>query len=431
MKNSYQLLASKRQIKYACIIFLILGALVLNFGLLEKFGTEELGPDAELYQEIALSILNGEYDFGHKVTPFYPAFIASIYAIFGENISNVYYANIILFTLSIVLLFKTTYLISKNNIISFVLAMGLVLYYPLLKTNFSLLMEIPTFFLLSLALYFIAYFYKSKNYIQIYLSVITFSILTLVNNRFIVLLGIYIIFMGIWAFLKNRSINKSFIIPVVLALILVLPWFGYQYAKYNQIVIFTPVWHNSLVDKFGVFSMVEGQEGNPEETHIVHPEPLSYEFYKERVLRQHEEFTEDRYNELVDESKTIEKSIIYQRFIRYFTLYDNEFKFFYSNDYRLVNPSSNIQKIVQIGILLPIMLFSVFGIFFSFYKKNPLMLLNSLFFGSHIFLHILVHFNDRYRLTIIPVLALLAAYGIKSTYRFARSLLKSKSHFKE
>jgi len=129
--------------------------------------------------------------------------------------------------------------------------------------------------------------------------------------------------------------------------------------------------------------------------------------------------TEEKFNEMLA-SVDNTQSMVWQRLKYYFTLYHNDFRFMYTTDYRMINPSSPIQKYVQIFILLPLMLLSFVGFVYALYRKHPVMILTGLFFFAHVFLHIITHFNARYRLTAIPILVILAAYALGEFYAFGK-----------
>ena len=53
---------------------------------------------------------------------------------------------------------------------------------------------------------------------------------------------------------------------------------------------------------------------------------------------------------------------------------------------------------------------SFLGIGISIYKKDWIIIMLGLLFFSHVLLHVLVHYIDRYRPTILPVLVIISGY---------------------
>lgn len=401
-------------------IFLGLLAVLVNVALWSSFYSDSYGADGSKYNEIALSIYHGEFDFGYIITPVFPALIALIYLIGGVSIGSIYIANIVFFAVTVVLLYYGSRLITNNTVVSFLPAFLLIFYYPLLKMNFNVLMETPTVFLLTLSLFFIIKYHLAKKPSYLYFSIVAFSVLVMLNNRFIVLLGVYFLFLSYQVLREKRYYQEKLIIPILIVFVVIGPWFIYQGVKHKQLVVFTPTWHNLLAEKFTFFKTIELPAGEEHISFSVRPEPFPYKFYVDDIIssssgkekqRRLELFTEDNYNAMIAGIDTTQR-MVWQRLKYYFTLYHNDFRFMYNNDFRMVNPSSPIQKYVQLFILLPIMILAFVGIALSIYRKHPVMILFGIFLFAHVFLHIITHFNPRYRLTAIPIIVILAAYAL-------------------
>jgi hypothetical protein len=67
---------------------------------------------------------------------------------------------------------------------------------------------------------------------------------------------------------------------------------------------------------------------------------------------------------------------------------------------------------------------SFVGIVFALKNKNPFINLLSLIYISHIILHIYVNFIDRYRHTVLPVIYLIAGYGLWELLKYASNYSK-------
>jgi len=89
------------------VVFLFFIALISGFFWNQKMFSQPIGSDQIYYDGIASDILNhGRFTFEGQdvfIEPFYPLFLAGIYAIFGHNYDAVRIIQIILFALTAVL----------------------------------------------------------------------------------------------------------------------------------------------------------------------------------------------------------------------------------------------------------------------------------------------------------------------------------------
>jgi 4-amino-4-deoxy-L-arabinose transferase-like glycosyltransferase len=385
----------------------------------------KLSPDENLYNTISHAVLNGnnfcqtgdqKIDIGQEVTPFYPIIVTGAY-LFRDSIKSPVFLNIILNCLTIVLLFLIMNLVTKSRLISSVLAFGFIFYFPLWAYNYYLMMEITTVFFFILTLYLFTEYYYSFKLKYLYFSTLSFSLLSLINNRFIVLLFIFILFLFIVSLFREKSIIKTFFIPVLIVLLTISPWFVRQYLVYDQFVFFTPLWNNVVADNVGLLKRID-LTTNADARSEAKSFPLKFEEYcksleiynSEKVqTRGATAFTVDKYNEIIKKHNKSE-NIYIARLKKYFTLYYRNFQFTSPTDFRLIVPSGKQFKIVQLFILLPLFVFSIMGLAVGVYKRELLVILLGTLFFAHVLLHVYIHFIDRYRLTIIPVLVIITAY---------------------
>ncbi len=416
--------------KYLPII-LILICLSFNFLISNRYIDKPLSPDERLYNSIAHSILDGKkhvsigkasIDIGQEVTPFYSFFVAASYIFCEKNSRSPYILNIVFNCLIIIILFYSINLITHNSIISFLFAAWFIFYYPLWRMNYSIMMEVSTVFFLSLTMYLFLKYFITQRYWFLYLAVFVFSLLTLVNNRFIVLLFAFFGFILIHIILKKRSFIKSFLMPAIISLLIISPWFIRQYLVYDQFVFFTPLWNNVVSDKINILNRIDIKT-NADYEGI--KEPLYYEEYLDNLKSFNtidvqnfrvSEFTKEKYLNLIRDHKKNNENIFWVRIKKYFTLYYNDFQFYYPKDYQLIPPATLPYKITQLLFILPVFLLSLSGLIFAILRKNQFILFLSLLFFSHLILHILIHYIDRYRLTILPVLLIIAAYGFSELF---------------
>lgn len=403
-------------------IALVIACVLFNLVISNHYFHTKYSPDEMVYNNIALALLDGKSDFdwgnrtqidiGQEVTPFYSAIVAFTYFIAPSPWSPVIF-NIILSCAAIILLFYTISNVTNNKLLSFLLSFGFIFYFPLWAYNYYIMMEITTVFFLSLLLFLLTRYFTTRQNKFLFLTTLAFSIFILINNRFIVLFGVYVIFMALYLVVKNRLDLKSFLLSLLLAIAVVSPWFIRQYKQYDQFVFFTPLWNNVVANKIGLFKPVDFI--SLEEPHKV-TGPLTYEQFVSQSNSNSPSganlapLTRAEFKKLIRENES--RNIYLARIKRYFNLYSSKYIFYGPESIRLLPPSSKPYILIQLVLLLPIFFFSGIGIIIAILKKHWLMIMLSMFFISHLFLHMLIHYIDRYRLTILPVLLVLAAYGI-------------------
>ncbi len=415
--------------KFIFPILLVLTCMVVNVFMYNKYSDNKLSPDQNLYNAIATSILKGETlycecdteeDIGLKVTPFYSTLVALSYYIGGNNYTSAYGLNVLLNCLTILILYFTLNILINHKIISFFLCFSMIFYYILWSMNFSILMEITTVFFMSLDLYLIAKFYYNQKINYLYLASAFQAILCLINNRFIVLQIVFWILLLIYIILKQRHFIKNYFYSLSLFILVLSPWFIRQYIVYDQFVFFTPLWHNVIEKKFGFLDKVNVST-DADKVREITKKPLSYIEYLNEIQANEkfnkESFTKEKYQKLIVGISENKKSIILENFLNYFSIYNNEFRFVNSSDYRLVYPSGKVKKYTQIVFLIPLMLMSLVASLIAVYKKNYYVILLMAFFVTHVLLFSFWGFIERYRITIIPIIFILGAYGMVEVYK--------------
>lgn len=410
------------------ILLLIIGVyLSMNTIFLIKYANNPVEGDALLYKNISLALINGDssFDAFANITPGYPEIIALIYSIFGKNDLYVFIFQIFLGLAIILLLYKVFSIISKSSFIALFFSGLLVANYSLWKFNVVLLMEIVTVFLLTLSIYFlILYFYKKKKY-GIYLFVTTFTVLVFINNRFIFHGSALFIFFFLYFLIKNELV--LFIKITSLFLILLLPWFIFQYQRYNQFVFFTPLWNNVIGTKISILPRVKVYTIIDKEKEMFEKYKPNYFDYKNEIVKNSgtenaREFTMEDYKRIMSDFNDQSKIKLYRyRLYRFFIPVQLDYCINGPGDYRLIYPSNKKMLIEGIFITMPLLALALIGIILSICQANVISLILSLLYLSHIVLHIMFGFVDRYRYSILPVVYILACY---SCYEFLSYLSK-------
>jgi hypothetical protein len=427
--------------KFLLSIILVSICLIFNFYISRHYSHNDLYSDEKLYSWIAHALLKGDnfyiegesqIDIGYEVTPFYPALVAFTFIFGGENQMNPIILNIIFNCLTIILIFHLAILLTKNYYLSFLIILGFIFYFLLWGYNFHVLMEITTVFFLTLSLYLYSKYFYTGKYSLLYQSCVAFSILCLINNRFIVLFSTFLFCHFLISLINKANFQKSFIIPVLIAFTLISPWFLRQYLVYDQFVFFTPTWNNVVANKLGILNRVNV---DTDADNIAIPQPFDYEYYvkdlderygQDNQLRGSDVFTPEKYAILVREFN-YDENIYLNRAKRYFSLYNKDFNFTAPDDFRLKVPSTIPFKIIQIFILLPMFVFTLIGVLMAFSRKNWLIILFSVLFFAHLFLHVLIHYIDRYRVTVLPILLLISTYSINEILMQSKNLFNLKN----
>lgn len=396
---------------------------------------KELSPDQELYKKIAISICEGKNyyfegdkekkDIGIEVAPAYSAIVAGLFKIFGENNLVIYLFQIILNIICVVVLFGILSCFLKQPF-AFIALLLFELYYPLWRMNFAIMFEVTTVCMLIISLYFLQKTFQiddqsvSTKYLLSFF--LFFGLLIFINNRFI----FHFIFVSLFLFaygLKNTYFIKTTFGGCVIVLLILSPWFIRQYIFYDQFVLFTPTWNNVSNRAIGFPPKVPVLT-DLDNVSAENKKPWSYKEYIESFKKirgetknYEKDFTPEQYRAITANYEPDNKLKIYLSRIKLFwSPFILNYRFVSPNDVRIMLPSTRPQLIVGILFLLPVMIFSITGMIYSARKKNLFIMLLSVLLVSHILLHVITHSITRYRLTILPVMFILACYGISIVF---------------
>ena len=140
--------------------YTILVALVISFNILISFRyfSDEMPTigDQALYYKIATKIIadrniSSQYvnDIGAVIAPGYSFLLAGLFIFLGNNITYVYFLNILLHVLIALFLFSLMDRIS-NKLFAWGFSIWLLLYYPIWRMNFQIMMEISSIFFMKI-----------------------------------------------------------------------------------------------------------------------------------------------------------------------------------------------------------------------------------------------------------------------------------------
>ncbi|MFW6046629.1 MAG: ArnT family glycosyltransferase [Candidatus Woesearchaeota archaeon] len=393
------------------------------------YSTEMPSGDQALYYKIATTILDDGifpdkdgYDIGLVMAPGYSFLLAGVFAIFGNNIANAFFLNIIFHLLSALILF---YLINKNTNKWFAwgFSLWLLLAYQIWRMNYNMMMEISTIFFITISLYFLYKYLKTKAIRNIVIFGILMGLLIFLNNRFIfhaVVLGGIMFIYGILQNRKAFQLKDPFIYGVFIILIL-LPWHIRQYIQYDEFVFFSP----ARTEVVSGSITADGEQGK-KSGNITPDKLLSYEecldrfenisgMTASRMENIRKNFTKEKYHQMVKNYKN-KYDNSYAKYISRLTgfweIWEFDFSFGFGGDTRISPPARKKANLVNIVVLTPMFLFFIIGLFYAFYRNNIFFQFLVYFVISHWLLHALVHYISRYRITVLPLIFIIAWYGI-------------------
>lgn len=210
------------------IIILFLFAVISGFFWNQKIFNQPISSDQVIYDGIAGDVVtNGTFTYQGQETasePIYPLFLAGIYKIFGHNYNIVRIIQIVLFAITVCLLFALAL-----PIIGFRLALGAGLftsaYYPLVNQAGLLLQEILFTFLLVVLVYTL-YQACARGVKWWFISGMILGLATLTKGSiqffFVFVVG-YIIYIY-WGKISFRAIGARALLFLLGLIIIVSPW---------------------------------------------------------------------------------------------------------------------------------------------------------------------------------------------------------------
>lgn len=402
--------------------FVLCLLIVLIFFLLfQRYGNKtDLAPDATLYYEISQAILSGEAetvsgrDIGDVVMPGYSFFMAVFFYVVGNQLHFFIVFQVLLAAISVVLFFELSHRVLRlNPFLSFVIALLLLAYYPLWRMAFTPMIEVLTVVLLIVSVYLVGITINRGQPRYLYLLFVFFGVFIAIMNRYafhFFVLGACAFIFFIW---KNNFKNitiKHLMMAGFFLLMVLLPWHYRQYQVYEKVVVFSPV----RTDQAVKVHKNDRQFSTYEETR---ENLLSGGFSHYRKKRVENEFSEEVFNELVKKHQNRTKTqIVLSRLQGFFTVWENKFRTGYGKDIRITPPASFENRIVNLLVWGWGYVFFLPGIFFAIRYQNYLILVLSILFFSHVFLHVYFDYLHRYRSTILPVLLMVSAYGFENLW---------------
>ncbi|MGE5457140.1 MAG: tetratricopeptide repeat protein [Methanococcaceae archaeon] len=409
-------LFDKNEITYLFLI--ILGGLILRLVyVLETEGTPfftNLFSDSKIYSEWAHSILNkGAIGTGaFFMAPFYPYFLALVYAIFGESVTAVRILQVLVSSANILII----YLIARNliNRQAAYLSAGIAAFYKVfIFYSGAILSETLQTFFTSLFILSLTYSYRNEKEKHWLYSGILLGIIAIFRGNVL----LFAPAAAVWLLYKaGRGVNKNFAYKALLFFFIgtaipILPVTIRNYAVSGDFVVLTS---NGGINFY---------LGNNPGSQGVFSAPVDFDFYSDLSGQK---FASKVLNHSLKASET--SSYWFGRGMDYFSnqpgaALGNTFKklvlFFGGND----NPQSSIMdmkffeknysKVLSLPLFdfLFVSLFSIAGMLLVWKERNKFGLFY-LFTGAYVLGTVLFFINGRFRLALTPMLIVFAAAGI-------------------
>jgi 4-amino-4-deoxy-L-arabinose transferase-like glycosyltransferase len=437
MENFLQIGLSLK--KYFIIIPVILSIFVNIYRYTDISKGYNMMNDEREYEAIAKSIMKGESttdfyineystnqnDIGLLVTPVYPAFIALAYLCFGPNPVNVFFMQVVMNVLILIIFYS---ILKKHisDVIACVVTSLLSIYYPLWAYNFTLMMEIPSIFILIIIIWITDKFLTSNSLKFLLLLSLLWGLLIFLNNRFIVHYFLFVVFL-LFTLRKHFNIAlKRIAFSLLIVFLVLLPWHIRQYIVYNELIIFTPLRAGSILNK--EFMKDNVRVGKTEPTEFP-----DYNGFLNKVAnydKQSEDekmtikakYSKDVYNKIKSKWENRNPLWVYRLFEN-FRIFRSELSIFRgTNVVRFTGSYGRRMNILNSFTILPAFILLPFGIYFSIKRKTYLFQIIGVIISSNIILLMIYNIVvERYTYLVLPLVFILATYGF---WEFNNSIKK-------
>jgi 4-amino-4-deoxy-L-arabinose transferase-like glycosyltransferase len=375
--------------KILIIVVAVLAVRIVFFPLLAKSTKPAI--DGTDYVNIAKSIKN-DFSFSYddnspafQRAPLFPAVIAGLFLVFGENEKVIPYFNALVFALSIAMLFSLLpNFIGKYWGGLFVLISSF--YFPLIKINYLLMSETLGLFLITLFIFC----WSKKPFNSHILAYIVLGFLMLVKP--------VTLFLPFLIMVAKRKQIKSYLLMTLIPFLIISPWTIRNYSHTNKLI---PVASGSGVVLYvgsdpvsmgkGDLS-IDGKTGYDRAREIAKPYDVFKDWRADSIL------TRAALKNVTNSPFTF-LSIMARKFFRLWgisTLYYGKKK-----------------ALVAIPINLAFMLLTVFSIFklWTDRKNEPysIMVLVLLYYSV---MHMVIYSKPRFGLPLFPVVIFLSTIGL-------------------
>lgn len=404
-------------------VTILLASSISNIGSYQFTGMD-YDTDGKYYNAIANAMLSwqsetrGGEDIGRVIMPGYPGFVAIVYLLFGQSLLNAVVAQLVISTFA---LFVFYWLCRRyfNHLISLMATLWLAFYVELWHYSFYMLMETVTASFLIFSLFFLERLLRTNNRSDAIYFGLMFGSLIAINNRFIAHFCLLTLFLFLLHLARRKVRARVFVIPLMIVVAFLLPWHVRQYLHYDRVVFISPTesWHVTEIE--GVRRPRRDIFDTYENYIKVLTTPISEMADHDKFIHR---FTKEKYNQMTEEYDAFHGYKKYlSRFIGFWEIVRVDFRFGFGGDTRITPP--NIYGTTQILRMLYNLVFLGFMFVFMFYgfvrgfiKRDYFIISLFVLLVAHVFLHTLLHYIPRYRLTIVPVVFFVGWYGLREIF---------------
>ncbi|UCC38335.1 MAG: glycosyltransferase family 39 protein [Candidatus Aminicenantes bacterium] len=404
------------------ILIILLFFLSIRIGVAVFMGQKDLAGDSPGYNSYATTILqrtNWITDFtGSSRSPFYPMFIAAIYAIFGmNNYLSVFLFQAFLSVFTCFYIYKLGKKIFNEKIaVLSLIWSGFYIFY--LKYVRLLLRETLIFFLIIIFFYYLYLFLIDENRKTRNFSLILLFYFLLIHTdpKYLFYLPFFISLFAIYQPFKQGV--KKYLVFLLMTVLLMIPWTVRNYIAYDKIVLINPETealfkYNTSTIYLSIFYLGQIDVSMPDKN----PTEEERRMIKSGL---------NPYNRMKEEISAIKKDIyppttFFGRKWWYFKEFWRPFRF--KGEYRpfplgkfvLWSFKHNLSSIICYGVLIPFMVLAVI-VLFKRKIKAVWFLLFPLFLQC--LLHVILWSLDRFRNPIDAFIIILGSFGIIFSLNF-------------
>ena len=404
-----------KQREHLFVFIVIICSLILKYVVYYNYPLPQFVDVKTYISQGANFINNGKLD--HHIMPLYPIFLY-----FSEKLIGIIHFNILISTFNVIGLYLIAKIIfSQNKNYSYLVLLA-ISFYPY-NIFFSISGFAENFYIFFL-IYFFLFMYLEKPFIGILFAITGLYVKS--NHEFLIPVIIIIFFI----FIYKKNLKKTFIflgITFVTYVILMLPWWYFNYQKYDSFVRTNLGWSYPLYIGNNIYNKSGGG---------IYIDKYDVEKYPERFSKIQKDFSLEPFrnqkgfeivnNEVqVKSESTIEDIKIRDKLFKQKALdfiFNQKIQFIKLTFIKLkrfwgIFPSSQEfqdikYKLLGIGVTLPLFIFSFLGVLITVKKKffyfYPIL---TLIFYYNI-IHILTIVSFRYRYPVENFLILLAVYAV-------------------
>ena len=400
----------KKDRNFVGAVFLLSLLIRILFIVLFRFEIRIEEGDQLGYDNFALQMLGGFNWLAVPTSirpPGYPAFLAGIYWIFGHNYDAVRFIQVIISSVSVLLIFYLAREIFGRKI-AFLSALWSA-FYPFFSRYVELILrETLSVFLMLLLVISLHRVYRKSNFKNLILSVIPFTLLVHTNAKYLFYLPF--IFVWMWVTCSGKRIAvMNYAVFFILLLATMVPWTVRNYVAYDRFVLINAhCWDRKIpaasgrVRLFarGIERTVKGGEDSDYHKGLMknlksRTETLSLAFSK--VFWQFERFW---------------------RICRFKGGPDPALGGLFNKKWALIH---NLARIVFLGSLLPFFLVGLVQCVRKWYLPSFVFIFPII---AHTTIHSLLHGGrPRYRLPVVGFIIIIAFYGIIYVYDLLRKFI--------